>query len=260
LEVAVELYPVAVVGQVWAKGRAKVEHGEVILDEEDAKEYEVSSPEDAEHMAFELASLPWHRKDEREVKRFVQRHGLLWHGWDDVGSGECHESLDDWWSEVAHLHFVGAFYQAILDSKHDGSAAKVQNFLRQLPYVGFPSLVQSSQHFDQNYIGAASMLLQSLVNEGLNAGPNNGPQALNGRRRCWWGLETVGPGEFRLTQYPPDLLSHAYSAFSVLIATNVETRFCPVCGKQFRPKPRQGECCSPAHQSTYRGWRHKGKL
>jgi len=96
------------------------------------------------------------------------------------------------------------------------------------------------------------MLLANLINLGMN-----------GRRteqRCVWGLTALGPGEFSLMQYPPDLVSRAYAALGALIAGGSEIRFCLVCGIPFRPKPRQGECCGPAHQSTYRGWRRKGKV
>jgi predicted nucleic acid-binding Zn ribbon protein len=100
-----------------------------------------------------------------------------------------------------------------------------------------------------------------LINEGLNAGSNQDPQSTKGKRRTWWGLAAVGPGDFHLMQYPPDLLSRAYSAFAWLIANNVETRFCKVCHKQFPPTPRQkGDVCSERCGNTLRSRRRRGQL
>jgi len=244
-----EITPIRVEGLSWARGPARIEHGTIILDRARAEEYEFLNPELSERMAFELAGLPWHRRDEREVVRFVRRYGLLSHSADDLKRGEDRESLEDWWREATTLHFVGAFYQNLMDSKRSGRAKAIQDFLRQFGY-GFRYLKSEAADFDQAYIIEASVMLANLINTGMH-----------GRRsgeRCEWGLNAIGPGEFRLTQHPPDLISRAYAAFATLIAGQVETRFCPVCGKQFRPKPRQGECCSPAHQSTYRGWRKRG--
>jgi hypothetical protein len=96
-----------------------------------------------------------------------------------------------------------------------------------------------------------------MINDGLYAGPNEIPPSHTGKRRCWWGLVAVGPGEFRLTQYPPDLLSRAYSAFATLIANNVATRPCKVCGKLFRPKTQRSLACEE-HVNTYRSRRNRG--
>lgn len=248
-----------VLGTTWAKGRAWVENGEIVLDEDRATRYEFKSPEDSERMAFELAALPWHTRDEREAKGFVGRWGLLWHGAQDLGSGECREPLDDWWVEAGRLNFVGALYQTILNSKREGSAKPIQDLLRRWGGSGFPFLRPGSKTFDEDYITEASIVLANMINEGLFAGANEIPPSYKGKRPCRWGLATVGPGEFRLTQIPPDLLSRAYSAFAALIANNAETQFCPVCGKQFRPTPRQGPCCSSTCTSTARSRRYREK-
>lgn len=262
-----EIAPVSVVGATWAKGQARVENGEIVLDRDRAKEYEFKKPEESERMAFDLAALVRHVGNEREAKSFAGRYGLLWHGWEDLErGGECRESLEDWWREAGRLYFVGALYQSIWKSKRDGlrdesgrviyQAKKVQNFLRQYGYI-FRGLASDSKDFDKEYITEASLVLQGLIDEGLNAGPNGEPGAPKRRRRSRWSLEAVGPGEFRLTHYTPDLLSRSYSAFSTLIAGNVETRFCRVCRTQFRPKSKGTEACDD-HQSTFRSWKSRG--
>jgi hypothetical protein len=251
-----EVAPIRVLSPEWARGPARIENGEIILDEERAEVYAFGSPQDSERMALDLAALLRQGAAQRDAVGFADRYGLLWHGADDLGSGECREPLEEWWIEAGRLNLVGALYQAIMDSKRDGSEKPVQNLLRRSAAMGFPSLRSESGNYVQSYIAGASIILQDIVNDGLYAGPNEIPPSHTGKRKCWWGLAAVGPGEFRLTQYPPDLLSRAYSAFAALIANNVPTRSCKVCGKLFRPKSRRSEACDE-HVSTYRSrrWR-----
>ena len=109
-----EITPISVVGKTWAKGRARVENGEIVLDKDRAEEYEFRRPEDSERMAFDLAALVQHKGDEREAKSFAGRHGLLWHGGEDLeSSGECRESLGDWWREGGAMSCVGGLYENI---------------------------------------------------------------------------------------------------------------------------------------------------
>jgi hypothetical protein len=256
MEVGMEVAPIRVLSPAWAKGPARIENGEIALDEERAEVYKFKTPEDSERMAFDLAALSRQGSTESDAVGFAGRYGLLWHGADDLGSGECREPLQEWWIEAGRLNFVGALYQAIVDSKRDGSEKPVQSLLRRSAAIGFPSLRSESEGYVQSYIAGASVILQDIVNDGLYAGPNEILPSRTGKRRCWWGLAAVGPGEFRLAQYPPDLLSRAYSAFAAVIANNVATRSCKVCGKLFRPKTRRSVACDE-HVDTYRSrrWR-----
>jgi hypothetical protein len=145
---------------------------------------------------------------------------------------------------------VGAFYDALAKSKREDSAKPVQNFLRKFGR-GFPALPATHKDFDNLYMKSASVMIEELINDGLNAGPNRNPQSRQGKRRTWWGLKAVGPGDFALLQYPPDLVSRAYSAFAWLIANDVETRICEVCYKPFTPTPRQkSDACSQTCRNT----------
>jgi hypothetical protein len=257
MEVWMEVAPIRVLSSEWARGPARIENGEIILEEERADVYTFKSPEDSERMAFDLAALSRQGATERAAVGFADRYGLLWHGADDLGSGGFREPLQEWWIEAGRLNLVGALYQAIRDSKRDGTEKPVQNLLRRSAAIGFPSLRPESKNYVQSYIAGASIILQDIVNDGLYAGPNEIPPSHTGKRRCWWGLAAVGPGEFRLAQYPPDLLSRAYSAFAALIANNVVTRSCKVCGKLFRPKTRRSLACEE-HVDTYRSRRWRG--
>ncbi len=75
----------------WAKGPARVEDGYVVLDEGRARPYYIYEDDD---LVFDLLDLfrP-HALNPSEVVRFVRRHGLLYHGDTELGSGECRESL-----------------------------------------------------------------------------------------------------------------------------------------------------------------------
>jgi hypothetical protein len=150
-----------------------------------------------------------HRPDPRDAKAFAWRNGLLWHGADALGSGQCRESLDDWWVASGKLFFVGAFYQNLVDSLAAGSAAKLRNFFRTFgTAVRFP-IVDS----DEGYLFWASVMLQNMLNEGLR-GAKGGSVT--------WGVVAIGTGDFRLGQYSPDLLGNAYATFASLVANKVE--------------------------------------
>ncbi len=84
-----EIAPVRVLSPVWARGRARVENEEIILDEARAEEYGFENPEASERMAFDLAVLSLHPGDEKEVVSFVGRYGLLWHGRMIWGAGSA---------------------------------------------------------------------------------------------------------------------------------------------------------------------------
>jgi hypothetical protein len=254
-----EFAPVRVPSPAWAKGQAWIEDGEIVLDEKRARPYGFEDRDSSQRMAFDLAVLSKHPGDVQEVKSFVRRYGLLWHSWDDLRHGECRESLQDWWTEAGRLYFVGAFYDALTKSKRERSATPVQNFLRQFGY-GFPTLPPTHKDFDTLYMIGASKMIEDIINDGLNAGPNRDPQSRQGKRRTWWGLKVVGPGDFVLLQYPPDLVSRAYSAFAWLIANDVETRICEVCYKLFSPTPRQkSDVCSETCRNTLKSRKRRAK-
>jgi hypothetical protein len=254
----VESISVRTRSRAWAKGKAWIDDGEIVLDKHHVeKEYGFDSPVESELMAFELASLSQQLGDERAVLQFVRRWGLLWHGADDLDNGECRESLKDWWLAAIGLNQAGVLYQIIMDSKRDGTIEPIRDFIRQNGGIGFPLLSPESEHFLTDYTYVASYYLERWINEGLTSRPPEGLQARISEQRCWWGLPAVGPGEFRITQYPSDLPSRAYSAFAVLMANNFEIRSCRVCGKAFRPKSKRGVACED-HQSTYRSWRKRG--
>ena len=76
-----EFVPIRMLSPAWARGRARVEHGEIVLDGDRADRYGFERPEESERMAFDLAALSY--GDEKAAVSFAGRWGLLWHGADD---------------------------------------------------------------------------------------------------------------------------------------------------------------------------------
>jgi hypothetical protein len=234
----------------WLKGPAEVVGRYVVLNRKLAKEHQLGEA-GAETMAFELSALalpdPTDRRAfEDNVRRFVRRYGLLWHGADSKPS-EFKEPLDVWLGESLTLGFIGSLYQKITRAVSEGitrgSAAPVKGFLNQYD-IYFPQVRSEDALFDRRYISEATCWLQNQL--------NNGMQGRNGIR-CEWGVVATGPGEFSLMQHPPDLLSHAYATFAVLMASKVPLKTCPGCGRLFVAKDIRQKWHRPGCGSTKRG-------
>ncbi len=70
----------------WVKGHAVIEGNAVVLDESRAEKYWFYESEEADKIAFDLAAMALHRsgRDPEQVRAFVRRYGLLWHGADKL--------------------------------------------------------------------------------------------------------------------------------------------------------------------------------
>jgi hypothetical protein len=244
----------------WLKGPAETEGGFVILNKEDAKEYQLGGA-DAEDMAFELSALALlHPTDspafEDQVRRFVRRYGLLWHG-AEAEASELKEPLEDWFGESLVLGFVCSLYQKISRAVAEGtegivqqgSAGPVKHHLNQLG-VYFQHVRLEDPRFDHRYMLEATRWLQDRLNIGMHG--RNGV-------RCEWGVIANKPGELNLAQHPPDLLSHAYATFAVLMANKSPLKTCPGCGRPFVPRDVRQKWHSTGCGSTRRGQNKRAK-
>src|SRR5215204_3892589 len=112
-------------------------------------------------MAFDLAAMAFHRsgRDPQQAVAFVRRYGLLWHGVDELGSGGCRESLDDWWHEAEKLSSLLLTSVRIGESIREGSAAPVQEYFETLG-IGFDT--------DKTYLMAATTIVARLINQGMH--------------------------------------------------------------------------------------------
>jgi hypothetical protein len=219
-----------------------MENGELVLDESRAETYWMYESEQAEQMAFDLAAMALHRsgRDPRQAVAFVRRYGLLWHGPDKLGSGECRESLDDWWLAAEPLFSVLSVSAALGEAMRDDSAAPVERFFARVG--GLPFDFES----DEQYIMAATTIAARLINQGLQNGH--------------WGMVTTArPGELKLAYLPSNLVDAAYANLASLIATRAEFKECPGCGRMFAPASGKQKYHSPqcATRSRQRRWKRE---
>jgi hypothetical protein len=232
----------------WLKGPANVKGKEIVLDESRAEKYWLYESKQAEQMAFDLAAMAWHGsgRDPDQARAFVRRYGLLWHGPDMLGSSECRESLDDWWSAAEGLSAMLAMATALGEAVREGSATPIRRFF--LEKAGLQ--VDFGVPTDESYIRAATTIVARLLNDGQRDGH--------------WGLVTAGPGEVQLAYYPTNLVAAAYANIAALVATKAEFKQCPGCGRIFQPesgkqKYHDPQCATKARQRKWKREKSRDK-
>lgn len=116
----------------WTCGPARIVGGEVILDESRAGQYYIH---DAPPLMFELAALALDdgAGDHSSILAFVRRYGLLWHGREDLGSGECRESLESWLLEAYVMYRLISLCSILRDSRETGSIDSGRRMVASLP-------------------------------------------------------------------------------------------------------------------------------
>ncbi len=100
----------------WARGPARIVGDEIVLDENRAELYHLG---EAMYVEFALEDL-----DEdypQSAVAFARKYGLLWHGAEYLGTGECRERLSDWWDVAYELHFVLTLYRGVQESLRAGT-------------------------------------------------------------------------------------------------------------------------------------------
>ena len=190
---------------------------------------------------FDLASIPdgdWLQN----VRAFARRYGLLWHGIPDLGSGNCRESLDDWFYEAGLLRFAMGLYRSLRESVRVGSVAP----LRKLEFEASWTQELVAQMTEEDFLRASHLTVAELINHGLElCVPAIGPNVE---------LESVTPGEFSFSFMPSNLLGAAYAELAMLVGTNTEIKKCPGCEAFFSPESGKQKYCSKSCASTSR-WR-----
>jgi hypothetical protein len=232
----------------WVRGPAGIEGQEIVLDESRAEKYWLYESEQAEQMAFDLAAMAFHRsgRDPQQVKAFVRRYGLLWHGVDKLGSGECREPLDNWWFEAEKLSSVLVMSAKLGEAMREGSATPVRRFFETQIFEGlglsFPN--------DESYVRAATRIAARLLNQGMQEGR--------------WGMVTAQPGELQLAYYPNNLVAAAYANIGTLVATKAEFKECPGCSRIFQPTSgkqayHDPQCATRARQRRWKREKSKNR-
>jgi hypothetical protein len=179
----------------WAHGHARIAGDEVILDEARAERYYMYESTD---LMFELADLAadWNKRDARDVLAFVRRYGLLWHGADDLGTGECREPLSKWWDESRMLAVIMDLYVDLKESAKVGSADPLRTAL-----IDFTTAFQAPAPTDQVLMEQASIFLAEVVSEKLQG------CSLGVVSSVQLDVKPKGPVIFLLQQNPPNLLT-----------------------------------------------------
>ena len=174
-----------------------------------------------------------------QARAFVRRYGLLWHGPDKLGSDECRESLDDWWSAAEGLSAVLAMSVALGEAMREESADPIRRFFRERAGLQ----VNFGDSTDEAYIRAATTIVARLLNDGQQDGH--------------LGFVTAGLGELQLAYYSTNLVAAAYANIGALVATKAEFKQCPGGGRIFQPesgrqKYHDRQCAIRARQRKWK--------
>lgn len=227
----------------WVKGPARVEGGYVVLDEARATRYHIY---DLESLLFDLLSVfTPDKRNPTEVKAFVRRYGLLYHGAEDVGSGRCRESLRQWHSDIFRLHQAARLWLDLVETEKSGQAQTIREGMREELARLAPNHPEPSE---EEWLEVYSVLLAELITEGM------GDTRVGLVSTCLLDVKPSGPTRFLLNQRPSNLLAAAYTQFAFLIAHRAPISTCPGCGRLFVPKSGKQKYCTPRCASTSR-WR-----
>ena len=227
----------------WARGAARIEDHEIVLDEERAQTYYLFESTD---LLFDLADLTADsaNPDPRNALTFARRYGLLWHGNKDLGSEKCRESLEEWWEEADTLAATTDLYVRLKYSVRSGSAEPL--LTGPVDYAAFED--DSITKNNESLMEFTSQLLAEMISRRLEG--------------CGIGITSslgldVKPREplsFLLTQHPTDLVSAAYIQLAQAMANRAPVEVCPGCGKMFMPESGKQKYCTKSCASTSR-WR-----
>jgi hypothetical protein len=246
----------------WVRGPAQIVGEEVVLDEDRAETYYIHEPDD---LLPDLAGLWGMMNDprpklDREILRFVARHGLLWHGPGQIGSGECRESLRDIFIASGAIRDAALLYEALMEAIKEGSiepirVAKTTAFRLELLEEGLEEPLQS----DWQRLALTSMWIADIVNQGLR-GSQHLMTAACGLADPEIHRKPLGdPGVFLSDVRAETLEAAAYIHLSDLMTGNVKLAECPGCGRPFSPRSGKQKYCTESCASTTRWRRYKEK-
>lgn len=233
---------VAPISQYWVRGPSYIDPAsiEVVLYEDRA---DTSYIDDGEGLLFDLAGLGDGDKMQNVVA-FVRRYGLLWHGPEDLGSGKCRESLEDWFEAVGTLRFTMALYKSIREYEHSGTGDPIHALGLEL---ALPEEI-TKEATEVDYLATAGAVVSNLVTAGLwDCKP---AVTFESERRAGGRMS----GNFLFSFLPSGLLGAAYSELAMLIGTHAEIKECPGCGRLFTPESGKQKYHSKSCASTSR-WR-----
>jgi hypothetical protein len=220
-------------GPEWIRGPASIEGGEVRLDRKRVEKYRISETHD---LLFSLASMD--KGSPEDVKAFVRRYGLLWHGPDELG-GELRESLRGWVRVGTELVETMKFSTDLADAERTGSIELLRDsssltLSRLYKEVLLP--MKQKGNSLEDLVGAASEALARHLDEKLQG-------SRLGVRSAW--RENMRPhyGKLILDYHPKDLVTAAYAELAMLLVERRELENCLGCGRRFLPKSGKQKYC-----------------
>lgn len=226
----------------WAKGPATIEDGFIVLDEERAEPYFMFEPP---NLFFDLLDV--YKKpdalDPRDVVSFVRRYGLLHHGNEHLGTGECREPLATWDKVLLDMHVHAQMYLGIKETEKSGPTPQMRETFELVRRS-----VDDPAFTDHEILENVSVYLAERISEKMQ------DTKAGLMSTCQLDVSRRGPSTFFLAQLPSNLLAAAYGQFAGLIADKKPIADCSGCGRLFNPASGKQKYCTPACASTNR-WR-----
>lgn len=217
----------------WVRGPARIVDGEIILDENRAERY---MPDNLDRALFELATA----SDYQAFRAFVRRYGLLWHGPNSLGTGECRESVSEWQQAAYEANVIVLLCTKLREAARTGSADPVRSL--NMTWQGLPETSN-----DEDYLVQVSRGLARLINNHVSQYPTVLIPAFIFE-------EKTPPGEFVFGYQPPNLHKALYTNFATMIVQRAELKECVGCGRIFHPESGKQKYCTKSCASTSR-WR-----
>jgi hypothetical protein len=218
----------------WVRGPSRVVDGEVALDQSQAERYALHKVHEA---IFDLAVV----RNHQDIRGFVRRYGLLWHGPDSLDTGEYRETLSNWQIATYEADLVVLLYLRLREAEETGSADPVRAL--NLSWRGAPEPTNEREYLRQHSMGLAG-----LINNHVGAWRAALTPAFQFE-------EEAGPGGFVFTPQSPNLLNAAYADFATtIVSQRADLKECPGCGRVFHPESGKQKYCTKSCASTSR-WR-----
>jgi hypothetical protein len=253
---------------VWARGEAVIGGDEIVLDGRATEEYAAFGPEHSTELLFDLADLQnvtdfgtfpnLSVTDPQRARRFASRHGLLWHGAEHLGNGECRESLRAWISYGYTLGVCLSLYMTIQESFEEGSAEPVRGYLRMLRDAERWHRLPLPND-DVELVEYASIQLAELVTRGM---ADCTPTFIAACSLVDDGTKLGNAGDFRFANDPGSLVGAAYYALARFISRKERFGNCEGCGRVFQVRHASQRFCEKkcATRKRQRELRQKNRL
>jgi hypothetical protein len=217
---------------VWVWGEARVDGEEIVLAPDKARPYDAPNSEHHSALLCDLAALRDFKL--QDPVEFVRRHGLIWHGPDQMQREECRESLQWWRTWGVYTATTIGLYAALqegLDANTAEAVKAVKEYMRSHRDVGWGYGIIPDAWDD--VLRHASILLSERITKGLQSCK----QTLVAACGVSKGGKAIGPaGDFYYRTQPTDLIGAAHLQLAGLVANKAEARKCKGCGRWFVPK------------------------